>query len=306
LFNIPQDARLVSEGGNAKTGYMRLEAEKCFFEVKWEEVEPKKAKPLSEIVHAFLKKMEKDSKQKIPIRSKRSATVFDHQALFMSLKSNIEERIFFWHCSETLRVIIFRFAFQSMDTTSRAIMKEVLTSFKCHGEESTVWSLFEFTFKAPTSFQLSDRKMMIGRTHLLLLEHKLSPFAERKREILFDYYSMANVQFRDEHQDLDKWFEKRYRKDLRKRYRGSKFQSSTVGKINGHGGIVKKGLGRTGIITRKSSLYNYATWYCEDLNRIYSVTISEHLARPFPLKRRLDQTAFEDFCREFISNLRCH
>jgi len=306
VFRIPQDARLVSEGGNAKTGYMRIEAENYFFELKWEEAQPKKVKPLSEVVEAFIKRLEKETKQKIPIRAKRVAKIFEHDGLFLSLRSNMEERIFFWYCAESPRVVILRFAFKAIDTTSRTIMRQMLTSLKCHGEGIDVWTLFESSFRAPPSFQLSERKMVVGRTYLLLLDHKLTPFAERKKEIVFEYFSMANVQFEEEHKDLDRWVDKRYMKDLKKRCRGVKFQSSMQEKVNNHAAVIKKGAGRSGILTRRSSSYSNATWYCEDLNRIYSVTISEHIARPLPLKRKIDEGAFGDFFRGFVSTIKCH
>lgn len=297
---------MTKEGGNAKSGYMRFEAEDCFFEVKWEETQPKKVKPIQEVVDAFVKKLEKESKQKIAIRGKRSTHVFKHDALYISLKSNVEERIYFWYCKESLRTVIFRFAFKSIDATSRAIMRRMLTSLECHGEGPNVWSAFEFSFEAPQSLQLSDRKFMVGRTHLLLLEQKLTPFAEKRREIFLEYFSMANLQFEDEYKDLDKWMEKRYLKDLKKRYRNIKLQPSTGDKLNGHIADIKKSIGSSGLITRRSSLYTNAIWYCQDLNRIYSVTISEHVARPLPLKREIDEKEFEEFSKEIISSIKCH
>jgi len=306
LFKISQDVRLISEGGNAKSGYMRLGAEGYFFEVKWEGIQPKNVKPLSEVVDGFVKRLEKDSKQKLPIRGKRSTSVFKHDALFLSLKSTVEERIYFWYCEESLRVIIFRFAFKSMNMTSRTIMRQVLTSLKCHGEELNVWTVLESSFKASPSFQLTERKMMVGRTYLSLLESKLTPFTERKRGILFEYFSMANIQFEDDYKDLNKWMDKRYLKDLKKRYRGIKFQSSTEEKLNNHTAIIKKAKGKSGFTTRKSSLYTNVTWYCEDLNRIYSVTTFEQIARPLPLNREIDEKAFEEFSKEFISTIKCH
>lgn len=306
VLRVPQEARLVSEGGNAKTGYMRLEAEDYFFELKWEEAQPKKLKPMPEVADTFIKKLEKDSKQKIPIQGKRSTHVSDHDALFLSLKSNLEERLYFWYCEESLRVMILRFAFKSMNMNSRRITRRLLTSLKCHGEESDLWTVFESRFKTPQSFQLTERKMMVGRTYLLLTEQKLSPFGERKREIFFEYFSMANVRFEDEYKDLDKWMKKTYFKDLKKRYRGIKFQSSAEEKLNGHDAITKKGAGRSGLTTRRSSLYTNATWYCKDWNRIYSVTVSEQVARPLPLKREIDEEAFEEFSKGFVSTIKCH
>jgi len=306
LFEIPQDARLTSEGGNAKSGYVRIEGENYFFEIRWEQAQPKKVKPMSEVVSAFVKKLEKESKQKIPIRGRRPTNIFTHNALFLSLKSDVEERIYFWYCQESLRIIIFRFVFKSMTPTSRTIMNEALTSLRCHGEETNKWTVFESSFKVPPSFQVAERKMMVGRTYLLLVERKFTPFSERKREILYEYFSMANIQFEGEYEDPAKWMETRHLKDLKKRYKGIKFQSFTKEKLNDHAAIVKKGEVKSGYTTHKSSLYTNVTWYCEDMNRIYSVTISEQVARPLPLKLKVDKNAFEDLSKEFISTIKCH
>jgi len=306
LLRVPWEARLVREGGNAKTGSMRIEAESYFFEVKWEEVQPKKIKPLSEVVSAFIEKLEKESKRKIPFRAKRQANVFNHDALFMSVKTDVEERVYFWYCEESLRVMTILFAFRSLNPASRTIMKQVLDSIRCHGEETNLWTVLETEFEVPSSFLLTERKLMVGRTHLLFLEQKFSPFTQRRREILFDYFSMANVQFESYLKDLNKWVEKWYLKDLKKRYRGMKFEVPAEEKISTHIALIKKGRGRGGFTTRKFALYTNVTWYCEDLNRIYSVTTSEHVARPLGAKLRIDEETFEDFSKEFISKVKCH
>ena len=83
LFRVPEDARLKSESGNAQTGYMRLESDNYFFEVKWEEARTKNIKPISKIVELFIKKLEKDSKKKILIKNRFTAV--DSQDLLADL-----------------------------------------------------------------------------------------------------------------------------------------------------------------------------------------------------------------------------
>jgi len=308
-FEIPEEMHLVSEGGSATAGYMRLEAKDHFFEIRWEEVQPKKAKPLAEVVDAFIKKMEKDSKKKkqeIVFRGRKSTEVFKHKALSLEEKSNVSGYIYFWYCKESSRVIMFRFAFISLDEKARSIIKQTLSSLKCHGEESNLWTVFGSSFRAPSTFQLTERKMLVGRVYLVLHERKISLITEKHREILFEYFTTANVQFEKDYKDMDKWLENNYLKDLKKRYRGIKFQPSTKTEINNHPASVRMGTGKSGLTMRKSSLYMNISWYCEDLNRIYSVTISEHLAKPLPLKREIDEKTFEAFAKEVISSVRCH
>ena len=304
VFDIPRDMYLVSEGGNSETGYMRLDAENYFFEVKWEGEKPKKVKPLQEIVHSFVEKMEKDSKQKLTVQGRKSTHIFKHDALLVNIKSSLEERVYIWYCEESLRVIIFRFAFVPPENFA-AIIKRTLSSLKCHGEEMNYWTVLESSFKTPPSLLLSERKMMVGRTNLLFVEEEMKPFTETRREFLFEYFTTANIRFEEDYKDIEKWMKKNYLKDLKKRYR-IKFLSSKNDELNNHQVTVKNGVGRTGLLTRKSSIYTNVSWYCEDSNRIYSVTASEHIARPLPLKREIDEKAFQDFAKEIISSIKCH
>jgi len=306
VLEVPKDMRFASEGGSIKSGYMRLEAEDFSFEFKWEPFQTKKTKPISEVADGFIRELEKNQKLKISVRKKGSTHLFQHKALFINFKSTIEERVFLWYCEESNRIIISRFAFKSIDNTSQRIIKRVLSSFKCHGQDAALWSVLGFSFKAPTSFQLTDRKMTVGRAYFLLLEQKATPFAERRREILFEYFSMANITFEEDYMNFDKWMEKHYFKDLKKRYRKIKFQSSTSEKVIGHKALVKEGFSISGFTTRKSSLYNNIVWYCPDSNRIYSITISTHVTRPLPLKREIDREDFKKFVQETLSSVECH
>jgi len=307
MFDVPSDMYLSVEGGTARSGYMRLEAERYFLDVKWEGQRPDKVKPVEEVILSLIKQLEKDGQGKLTVQGKRPTRVFEHDALLYNIKSGLEERMYVWYCEESLRVVIFRFAFMSLDNAARAIIRRGLTSLKCHGEEINYWTVLESSFKAPPSFLLSERKMMVGRTYLLLSEEEIKPFppAERRREILFEYFTMANVRYEENYKDLDKWMEKSYQKGLKKRY-GLKFQSSDTKKLNNHEVITRKGKGGKGLLTRRSSVYTNASWYCDDLNTIYSVTLSEHVTKPLPMKRQIDQEAFESFAEEVISSIRCH
>jgi len=306
-FDIPSDMYLSVEGGNAMSGYMRLEAEKYFLDVKWEGQKPKKVKPLEEVILSLIKQLEKDGEAKLTVQGKRPTHIFEHDALLYNINSGLEERMYVWYCEESLRVIIFRFAFMSLDNAARAIIRRVLSSFGCHGEEMNYWRILESSFKAPPSFLLSERKMMVGRTYLLLVEEEIKPFppVEKRREILFEYFTMANVRFEEDHKDIERWMEKNYLKGLKKRYH-LKFKSSDKRELNNHPVIIQKGGGGRGFLTRMASVYTNASWYCDDLNTIYSVTVSEHITKPLPMKRQIDEEAFEGFAEEVISSTKCH
>lgn len=306
IFEIPEEMHLASEGGNAKSAYYRLESEGYFIEVKWEPLIPKKAKPLSEIVEAFIKQTEKKTKQSIKVLKQDNAHVFSHNALHMNLKSQTEDHMYMWYCEESERTFIFRFAFGTLDSASKKIVGHVIDTLKCHTEGPNVWSILGLRFEAPQSFLLTDRKMAVGRAHFLLNDRKMTSFSEKGREILIEYFSMANVVFADTYKDLDKWLEKEYLKDLRKRCRGVTFQSKESQKLRRHNAVIKQGLRMSGSTTRKTSLFTNVTWYCSASNRIYSITISSHIGRPILFKRDSGEGSHKKLVEDFLLAFECH
>jgi len=306
LFEVPEEVRFTSEGGNAEKGYLRLEAEDFFFEAKWEPFLPKKTKPISEVAEAFVKQMEKSKKLKVTILRKDSALVSKHNALYISLKSEAEERIYMWYCDESKRFVIFRFVFKTFDEVGKQIIKQTLDTFRCHTEKSNIWSVLDLRFELPTAFLLADRKIAVGRSHISFNERKVSAFAEKSRAILIEYFSMANLAFKDTYRDLDKWLEKNYLKDLKKRYHNISFKTEESRKFKRHEMKIKQGITAKGLTTRKTSVYTNATWYCSGSNRIYSITVSSHIARPLFFKRRIEKEDHKNLIEELLSSFKCH
>ena len=83
--------RFTSQGGNAETGYLRLEEENLFFEIKWDSLATKKRKPLSEVTQAFVKQLKKTKKKSIKIVKQDNTRVYRHKAFYVVLKSEIED-----------------------------------------------------------------------------------------------------------------------------------------------------------------------------------------------------------------------
>jgi len=307
-FEIPEDLRFTREGGDAKTGYMRFSSDRLLLELRWQsfkDKKPKKVKPIEEVADDLLKKIEKSVKRKIHVKRKSTTFINQHNSYFMSLKTNFDESIYLWCCEESGRIIICRFMLTSPDEDVRDTVERMVNSMKCHSEGSNVWSIMGFRFEAPNTFMLTDRKITLGRAHILLSEQKLTPFTESRREVLVEYFSMANVRFKD-YKNPKRWFEKNYMKELKRRYRGIKFQESKPRRFRGHIAYLRRGVAVTGLTTRRSSLYTNLTWYCSNLNRIYTLTLSSHISRPVFLKRTLDEDAFENFVKEVTSSVRCH
>ncbi len=306
LFKIPEEAHFATESGDFKNGYMRFESEDYFFGIKWEEMHPKKKRSVDEVASAFLKKVEKKlKKRKASIQAKKKIRISEHNALSLSVKSEMNECIYFMFCEKSQRMIILNFGFKDL-LNFKEIMKEVLLSFRCHSEELNQWSILGFSFSAPQSFLLVERSMMVGRTTLLLREQKITPLTESRKEILFEYFSTANVRFEKEYRDMERWTKKVYFKDLKKRYKKIKFKEVGEEEVNGHHVKVNAGSRISGILTKSSSIYKNVSWYCEEQNRIYSVTISEQLSTPFFKKKVIDREKFEELARQITSSIKCH
>jgi len=311
FFEVPESIRFTREGGNVRNGHVVLESENCMVEAKWEPFNPKKVKPLSEVAEGLVQQMRKQSKKKkqiVKVLRKEDAHVYKHKALYMVVESPVEERVYLWYCGETERIIIWRFVFASFDEDSRKIVKRVLDTLRCHGEEADVWSLLNFKFEIPSTFLLTETKITVGRAHFMLTDRELSSFAERTESMLIEYFSMANLLYEDSYRDPGKWLEENYLKDLGKRFKERKmrFQTAETRRFRRHKMEVKKAIATSGLSWRKTSLYTNATWYCPRTNRVYSVTASSSLKRPAPFRRVSDEEAHESLVEDFLSSFKCH
>jgi len=310
-FEVPKNVRFTREGGNVGNGHIFLESENCVIEAKWEPFDPKKAKPLSQVAEGLVEQMRKQSKKQkqiVEVLRKEDAHVYKHKAFYLVVKSPSEERVYIWYCSESKRIVVWRFVFASFDEDSKKTMKRVLDTLRCHGEEADVWSLLSFRFEIPSTFLLTDTKITVGRAHFMLTDRELSSFAEKTESILIEYFSMANLIFEDTYDDPDIWLEEKYLKDLGKRFkeRKMKFQTAESRRFRTHKMEIKQATAASGISSRKTALYTNATWYCPRTNRIYSVTASSSIRRPVVFKRESDREAHESLMEDLLSSFRCH
>ena len=307
LLEIPDNMMFVSEGGNAQSsGYIRLESEEALLEFNWETTKPDKIKPLIDVVESRIKSIEKIRKSKIPIKRRVSTIISGHSALYLSLKTDVNESVYAWYCDKSNRTFICHVVFNPKVSSPYRIRKRIIDSIRCHSEEFNVWSALAFRFEAPNTFILTDRKLTVRESYLLLVDREVKPFTERRREILFEYFPMANILFEDSYRDPDRWMRESHLKSLRKRYKGLKFESSEPRRVRGHKGVIKHGKGSRGLTTRIKSLYTNLTWYCSNLNRIYSVTVSSHLVKPFFLKREENIEEFRRIADKVFSSIKCH
>lgn len=237
---------------------------------------------------------------------KGTTRIHQHKAFFVHFKTHIEGYAFFWYCNESSRFLVGQFTCKRTDRHSKSIMKNILISLRCHGLDQNVWSILGFSFKTPNSFKLMNRKMIVGRTSLSFQEEKPHPFATQKTEILFEYFSMANVQFETTYTKPKKWIDEYYFDELEKRYRRLKLELSRSRRIHGHRAAIKKGSATSGLILRKKALFIVASWYCPDMNRMYSVAVSKQIFRPIFLRREVDEEDLKRVFKSFFSSVSCH
>ncbi|MEM2673949.1 MAG: hypothetical protein QXG34_04425, partial [Candidatus Bathyarchaeia archaeon] len=211
LLEIPEDMRLTAESGNLNSGYLKFEMEGFLVEVRWDPLDPRKAKSLALIADSFVKNikktLEKTSKKRIDIKIENVGNIFvsSHSAYVMILKPNsgLREPVYIWNCDRSKRIVVMHFTSLLSDEESENLIKRIVNSFKCHLEGDFIpWAALNLRFNLPPSFLLSERKIAVGRTHLTFNEQKFSTFAEKGKNLMIEYFSMANLIFEDTYKNI--------------------------------------------------------------------------------------------------------
>jgi len=314
LLEIPEEMRLTSEGGNIKSGYLKLEMEGFLIEVRWDPFEAKKAKPLAEIANSFIKdfkkKLEKKSKKKIDLKveSMGSTLIASHNAYSMNIKSGAEkELVYIWTCENSKRIIIAHLVSLLPKEKSKEVITHTLNSFRCHLDEELIpWIALNLRFRIPSSFLLSERRIAAGRAYLMFNEQQFSTFTERGRKLLIEYFSMANLIFEDSYKNPEKWFQEKYRKDLKKRLKNITFRTTEAKRFMRHKAVYRHGVKNSGFLSRRKTVSENLTWYCSKTNRIYSITYVSYINRPLFLKRELNEEEDRKIMQNFLSSFKCH
>jgi len=311
LLKVPEEIYLTRQGGDAKRGSLSLESEGYMIEIKWEPI-PKEPEPLETIVESLIKQVEKSVKkanQNLEVRERRKSRIRNHAAIYLHLKSALEERYYVWYCEESDRIIISRFVCKTFDEKSRNLMKQFLSTIKCHSDEKNIWALMKVRFESPQSFLLKEAEIKVGKMRIILEENKVLKFRMMTRRIIVEYFSAANLVFKDTYKDPEKWFEKNYLSDLKKILRKGriKFETSRKKKLENHKVIIKRAEKSTyGFSSASKNLFSTAIWYCPEMNRMYSVTVASSIAGPLLIKKELSKKEHEKIFRELLDSFKCH
>jgi len=309
FIEIPEEMRFTKYGGDAKSGHLIIEGEGCILEARWEPSSAKKAKPLTEVAESLIEQIKKKSKKRdIMILGKDETHVSIHDALYVVVKSAIDEHIYIWYCQESKRIMILHFLFKTFDESRKKVVKHMLDSLVCHRSESNIWSLLNVRFEIPVAFLLTEAKILAGRAHFMWTDRKLSSFSEKTTKILVEYFSMADVIYKNAYKNLDEWLELYYLKDLCKKLgdRRVRFKAAESTHIKRHNASFRQATIKSGLFSRKTTLYSNVTWYCSGMNRIYSVTIGSTNSRPALFERKVDKEAHTKFLENLLSSFECH
>jgi len=310
LIRVPEEMHFTRQGGNAKEGTFVIESEEGIIDLSWRPIqeEPQSLLSAVETIIDYAKKEAKKKGLKFSIKEKQRVLVNKHDAFYLLVKSAVEERYYIWLCKESGRIASVRFIFKEFDEKAKRIIKQFLSSLRCHTDGNNVWSLLKIRFEAPKSLLLTESRFGVGRAHITLAEKEVSALEERTRSIHVDYFSVANLIFKDTYQDPGRWFEKNYKKEFRKMLKKWRIKFDTIGEreLGGHKAVIKEARTTSGLLTRGSEICSVACWYCEDMNRMYSVAVRSRIVRFVFLKRRLKEEEHNEMFDSLLRSFKCH
>jgi len=306
-LQTPEDWNFSVESGGQRQGFVRLASFSSSFELKWEKMEKKRKFSIESVVDNLIKKLQKSDKN-LKLLKKGSSEVFGHNALYFHFESEFEGYGTAWYCDKGERVFLGLFSFKPEYKQARLTFTRCLGSLKCHTlDDWNTWSLFGFSFRTPSKFGLMERKFLVGHTTLSFYKEEPHPFCIEKTEAFFQYWSPANVKFEETYNDVKKWFEKFYEKELKKRYKvkmkKERFRSL---KINGHPAKTLPFTTKRGLVSQNISRNSTHMWYCPETNRIYALTLSKGLrkTRIIPSKK-YEAMPVETFDK-ILTSVSCH
>jgi hypothetical protein len=305
VLEIPQNCKFVSEGGDINTGFMRFDAEKFQFEIKWDPLPKKFEDSLSKMADKLIQKVMKKLKIKSLTHQKRLMHINGHDAISIYFRTNIENYFIIWLCRESERIIMTQFVFHSRSGELDKTMQSILESLKCHGFKEHIWSVLNFTIKTPKTFQLKMRKLMVGRTLLTFLEEKRTFVKSQKSYIIFELFSLANIQFKETYNKPRQWIEKYYLQELKDKFRRIKFEKYSCHNLRGHRVLLCFGKASSGFTLRRNSLLMMGVWYCPETIRICVSTVAISIKK-LPFTKGVNVKDMKKLYKKVVSTVICH
>ncbi|MGD8544549.1 MAG: hypothetical protein PVH12_00085 [Candidatus Bathyarchaeota archaeon] len=305
MLEVPEEWQLIEEGGNSLSGKLSFQTDDASLRLEWKPISKKKPMPIRDITEKFTEKLRKKAKRNVKIR-KGSINIQEHKAASVQFRTNVEGQGFFWYCKPTNRFFMIEFLTRKEAKIPKHVIEHVVKSFTCHGLKGRTWSILGFSFETPKSFELETRKFVVGKGILLFQEKRRNPLTETRTSVLFEYFSMANVQFEDTYMEPHRWFDDYYVDGLKKRFGKPKLEEHSDLQIKGHSVKVIKGTASSGWTWRKKVGFIIAFWYCPGSNRIYVMMVSDEITRPIFLRRRLEEDDLKQCFQDVVETIQCH
>lgn len=298
---------MSAEGGSVKNGFVRLEKDQISFELKWEPL----TKPIlaETIVNDFVKRLQ--SKQKdLKVHLKGELSILDHPCSYSYFRSSKSDGYALsWSCTETNRDFLGYLAFpKSGFEQAKTLMKGSLPSLLCHSMgDLRNWSFYGITFKAPASYELSERQFLIGKITLTLASMKMvHSVITDTTGILLGCWSIANVKFKDDYSDAHRWLDKNYRSELSKRFGKIRLLGSVEDQIGHHLIAVLSLRAKKGLRYRWSSNLRTYVWYCEASNRMFALSFYRRVGKPSVLPIKTDNSLPGEVIKQTSTSFVCH
>jgi len=307
---VPVDWNFVVESGGRDAGLMGFTSPSSKFELKWEKMKKKKGFSIEMVAENFVSKLQKADKE-FKILNEGGMKVFNHKVIYFRYQTGHEGYGITWYCDQEDKVFIGLFAFKPDEhEKSKRILENLLSSLKCHPSNNwNVWALFDFSFKTPLDFKVESRKFLLGFVTLVLSKIEPHPLCSEKTEVVFHYWSPADVKFKGEYKDLERWFKQHYVRDYKKRFKGKmrigEFQDL---RINGHKAKTFTSTTKQGpLLSQILGKNNTYLWHCPKSNRIYALTLSKSVNKEikFISKKKYETFPSEVF-GEILGSVRCH
>jgi hypothetical protein len=306
-FPVPTDWEMSAEGGNVKNGFIRFEKDQVSFELKWE---PLKKPILAEnIVDDFVKKLR--SKQKdIKVHIKDELFISRHACSYFYFRSSkAHGYALSWSCTQSDRVFLGYISFPKTGfDQAKMLMKTSLPSLVCHcSNDLRNWSFYGMSFKAPTSYELSERKFVIGKITLTLASMKMiHSVITDISGIRLGCWSVANVKFKDDYADPYRWLDSNYRSEASKPFGNIKILDSIEGQIGHHQATIFTLQAKRGLRYRWSANLRTYVWYCEASNRMFALSFFRRVGKPSVLPVRIENSLPRRLIEQTTASFSCH
>ncbi len=257
-LEVPEDWCLHSEGGNWKSGSLRLDdGVMVTMELKWERSD--KAADLDATLTGVQKQMKQFDK---------SINYTDASPLAAVIKpKRFKYTLMTWEgvvngigmvslCKNCNTSLVLRLYWDPDSALGQDVLSRIFTSIQDHlrSDKMSFWSVYGLNVTVPGSYQLDFREFLSGRTQLA--------FIRDKTRVEFMRLSFGGMVLEEE--DLVTWFR-----------RNHKFIKTLSGpddnEIHGHEGKLFKTVQRRKKQGRGDMQVESLLWYCEQNDKIHLV-----------------------------------